>query len=145
MSPQSRRLLREERGVALALAVMLVVLIGVLGAGLLAVVITDLQATVEANKGQRAFEMAEAGVGVAGAHLASEPDLAAWSSGELNPEGSGRGSVFVSIERRGGGDEGVRFVATSTGEYAGARRRIEATFSVSGGRPTLVGWRETYA
>jgi catechol 2,3-dioxygenase-like lactoylglutathione lyase family enzyme len=36
-----------------------------LGAGLLTLVVTDLHATIEANRGQRAFEMAEAGVEVA--------------------------------------------------------------------------------
>ncbi len=142
MSPLvPRRLARDEAGVALALAVMLVVLIGVLGAGLLTVVVTDLEATVESNRGQRAFEMAEAGVEVARARLAAEPDLAGWSSGELRMEGD-EGSVRVTIERRG--DERTYFAATSTGEYAGARRRIEATFSVVGGEPKLLGWRELY-
>jgi Tfp pilus assembly protein PilX len=136
------RILREESGVALALAVMLVVVIGVMGAGLLIVVVTSLQATVEANRGQRAFEMAEAGVEVAGARLAEEPGLETYSSGELSLEGVDGGSVLVTIERRG--EEGARFKATSTGEYAGTRRRIEATFTVAGERPVLLGWRELY-
>jgi hypothetical protein len=53
-------MLADESGVALGLAIILVVVIGVMGAGLLTPVIADLQATAEANCGQRAFEMAEA-------------------------------------------------------------------------------------
>ena len=41
-----------------------------MGAGLLTVVVSDLRATLEANQGQRAFEMAEAGIEVAKARLA---------------------------------------------------------------------------
>jgi hypothetical protein len=37
-----RRLLREERGMALGLAVIVVVIVGVMGAGLLTFVATDL-------------------------------------------------------------------------------------------------------
>ena len=135
------RLAKGESGVALALAVMLVVLIGVMGAGLLTLVVIDLEATVEANRGQRAFEMAEAGVEVARARLAADPDLSDWSSGELSIEG-GEGAVLVTIERSD--SESAYFAATSTGEYAGARRRIEATFSLVSGEPDLLGWRELY-
>lgn len=135
------QLAKDEAGVALALAVLLVVVIGVMGAGLLTLVVTDLEATVEANRGQRAFEMAEAGVEVARARLATEPGLSEWSSDELRLDGE-EGSVRVTIERRDG--ERTYFAATSTGEYAGARRRIEATFSLVGGEPELLGWRELY-
>ena len=57
-----RRLVTEESGLALALAIIMIVLIGVLGAGLLAFVERDLEAVIEVNQGQRAFEIAEAGV-----------------------------------------------------------------------------------
>lgn len=124
----------------LGLAVVLVVLIGVMGAGLLTVVVSDLKATLEANQGQRAFEMAEAGIEVAKARLAEDPDLADWSSGELRMERVEGGAAVVTVERSGE----ARYVATSTGEYAGARRRIEATLSVAGDDPELVGWRELY-
>lgn len=134
-------LARDEAGVALALAVVLIVVVEVLGAALLTVVVTDLEGTIAANRGQRAFEAAEAGIEVARARLAEEPDLSEWSSGELGLEGDG-GSVLVTIERRDG--ERTYFAATATGEYAGARRRIEATFSSVGGEPQLRGWRELY-
>jgi hypothetical protein len=139
-----RRVVEDESGVVMGLAVIMVALIGVMGAGLLTLVVTDLHATIEANRGQRAFEMAEAGVEVAKARLAEDPDLAAWSSGELRMEGVAEGEVAVTIERRDG-EGGPYFVATSTGRYGSARRRIEATFSVVDGEPRLLSWRELYA
>ena len=137
------RLSKDEAGVVLGLAVIMVALIGVLGAGLLTLVVTDLHATIEANRGQRAFEMAEAGVEVAKARLAEAPDLAGWSSGELRMEGVEEGEVTVAIERRDG-ESGPYFVATSTGQWGSARRKIEATFSVVDGEPRLLSWRELY-
>src|SRR5215210_6873781 len=65
-------LLREERGMALGLAIIVVVIVGVMGAGLLTFVATDLQAVMEVNRGEQAFELAEAGVEVAKAHLAND-------------------------------------------------------------------------
>lgn len=124
----------------MGLAVILVALIGVMGAGLLTLVVTDLHATIEANRGQRAFEMAEAGVEVAKARLAEDPDLTAWSSGELRMEGDEEGIVAVTIERRDAA--GPYFAATSTGRYGSAKRKIEATFSVVDGGPRLLSWRE---
>ena len=118
----------------------IVALIGVMGAGLLTLVVTDLQATIEANRGQRAFEMAEAGVEVAKARLAE--DQANWSSGELRMAGVEQGVVEVTIEKRDG--ERPYFVATSTGQWGSARRKIEATFSMADGEPRLLSWRELY-
>jgi hypothetical protein len=136
------RFARDESGVALGLAVVMVVVIGVMGAGLLTTVVTDLEAMAEANRGQQAFGMAEAGIEVAKARVAEAPDLEAWSSGELRLEGVGEGSVAVTIERQDGEDP--RLVALSTGEYAGATRKIKATFAVADGEPTLLNWREIY-
>lgn len=133
---------QDESGVALGLAVIMVVIIGVMGAGLLTTVVTDLEAMVEANQGRQAFEMAEAGIEVAKARLAEAPDPDGWSSGELSLEGVDDGSVVVTIERRDA--EEPRFAATSTGQYGGARRKIEATFSVAEGDPILLAWRETH-
>jgi hypothetical protein len=139
-----RRMLADESGVALGLAIILVVVIGVMGAGLLTPITADLEAMAEANRGQRAFEMAEAGIEVAKARLAEAPDLAEWSSGELRVAGVEDGSVVVAVERLG--PEGdARFAATSLGRYGGARRKIEATFEVAGGEPNLLTWREVYA
>ena len=60
-----KRLVRDESGVALGLAIIMVVLIGVMGAGLLVFVNTDLKNVIENNNGQRAFQLADAGIQLA--------------------------------------------------------------------------------
>jgi Tfp pilus assembly protein PilX len=90
--------LREERGMVLGLAIIVVVVVGVMGAGLLAFVSTDLQAVVAVNKGEQAFELAEAGVEVAKAHLANDPGPANWTSGELHLDAMNENSVSATIE-----------------------------------------------
>jgi hypothetical protein len=69
-----RRLLNNESGVALGLAVIMIVLIGVMGAGLLTFVRTDLEAVVEVNQGQRALGLADAGVQAARRQLRSDAE-----------------------------------------------------------------------
>ncbi len=133
------RLVRDQKGVALGLAVILVALVGVMAAGLLTFVAADLDALMEANRGQQAFELAEAGIEVAKAHLADDPSPSDWSSGELSLEDVGESSVTVVIEY----DEAT-FKATSTGEYGGTKRRIEAVFSIEEGTPEQMSWRELY-
>ena len=134
-----RRLLPEERGMALGLAIIVVVIVGVMGAGLLTFVATDLEAVLAVNRGEQAFELAEAGIEVAKAHLANDPNPADWYSGELQMAGMGEGSVTVTVEYD---DESRTFEAISTGEYRGTRRKIEAIFSIEEGKPKLVSWRE---
>lgn len=63
------RLLRDESGIAMGLAVIMIVLIGVMGAGLLVFVRNDLEAVVEVNQGQKAFDAADAGVQAAALRL----------------------------------------------------------------------------
>jgi hypothetical protein len=133
--------MREERGVALGLAVIMVALMGVMAAGLLAFVAADLDALMEVNRGQQAFELAEAGIEVAKAHLADDPSPSGWSSGELQMEDMGDSSVAVTVEYD---DENSLFTATSTGHYGETRRRVEAVFSAGEGGPELVRWRELY-
>ncbi len=136
------RLARDERGVALGLAVIMVALIGVMAAGLLTFVAADLDALVEVNRGQQAFELAEAGIEVAKAHLADDPSPSDWSSGELRLEDASDNAVtVVTVEYD---DEEASFKATSTGEYGGTKRRIEAVFAIEDGGPELVSWRELY-
>lgn len=65
------RFIRDESGIALGLAVIMIVLIGVMGAGLLVFVRNDLEAVIEVNQGQRALEMANVGVEAAKKHLAT--------------------------------------------------------------------------
>lgn len=133
--------LREERGMALGLAVIVVVVIGVMGAGLLTFVSTDLQAVVAVNRGEQAFELAEAGVEVAKAHLANDPSPTGWSSGVLHIDGMGENSASVTVEHD---DADGSFEVVSTGQYRETKRKIEATFYVEDGEPKLLGWRELY-
>lgn len=134
-------LARDERGVTLGLAVILVALMGVMAAGLLTFVAADLDALVEVNRGQQAFELAEAGIEVAKAHLADDPTPSDWPSGELRLQGVGENAVTVTVKYD---EERSLFRATSTGEYRGTKRRIEAVFEIEGSRPELVSWRELY-
>ncbi len=64
-----RRLVKDESGVALGLAVIMILLIGVMGAGLLTFVRQDLLTVVEVNQGQKALNIADAGVQAAKAQL----------------------------------------------------------------------------
>ena len=137
----TRRLLPEERGMALGLAIIVVVIVGVMGAGLLTFVATDLEAVVAVNRGEQAFELAEAGIEVAKSHLASDSGPADWSSGELHMASMNEGSVTVSVEYN---DESRTFQAVSTGDYRETSRKIEATFSIEEGKPELLSWRELY-
>ena len=68
----ARRLVADESGMTLALAIMMIVIIGVMGAGLLTFVNSDLNTVKEENRGQRAFEMADAGIGAAKRQLYSD-------------------------------------------------------------------------
>jgi type II secretory pathway component PulK len=126
---------------ALGLAIIVVVIVGVMGAGLLIFVATDLEAVLAVNRGEQAFELAEAGIEVAKAHLANDTSPADWSSGELHMAGIDEGSVTVSIEYN---DESGTFEAVSTGDYRQTSRKIEATFSIEEGKPKLLSWRELY-
>ena len=136
-----RRLLPEERGMALGLAIIVVVIVGVMGAGLLTFVATDLEAVVAVNRGEQAFELAEAGIEVAKAHLANDSSPADWSSGELHMAGMIEGSVTVTIEYDA---ESGTFEAVSTSQYRETSRKIEATFAIEEGKPKLLSWRELY-
>ena len=134
-----QHLLPEQRGMALGLAIIVVVIVGVMGAGLLTLVATDLEAVVAVNRGGQAFEMAEAGIEVAKAHLANDSSQADWSSGELDLAGMAEGSVVVTVEHD---DETASFTAVSTGDYRETRRKIEAIFSIEDEGPQLLSWRE---
>ena len=125
----------------LGLAVIVVVIVGVMGAGLLTFVATDLKAVAELNRGEQAFELAEAGIEVAKAHLANDPSPADWSPGELHMEGMVEGSVTVTIEYD---NQSGTFEVVSTGQYRETRRKIEATFFIEEGKLELLSWRELY-
>lgn len=57
-----KRFIDDESGMTMGLTVIMIVLIGVMGAGLLTFVSRDLNSVVEVNQGQRAQEMADAGL-----------------------------------------------------------------------------------
>jgi hypothetical protein len=69
-----KQLLRDESGVALGIAIMVMVIIGVMGAGLLVFVRNDLEAVIEVNQGQRAFDIADAGAQVAKQQLLGDKE-----------------------------------------------------------------------
>src|SRR5215218_10479007 len=69
-----RRFVSDESGMTLALAMVMILLIGVMGAGLLTFVNSDLNTMTEENRGQRAFEAADAGIEAAKRQLASNVD-----------------------------------------------------------------------
>lgn len=75
-----RRLLREESGAALAIAVIMVVLVGVMGAGLLVFVSNDLKSVVEVNQGQQAINLADAGVQAAKRQLRADAQRSHYDS-----------------------------------------------------------------
>ena len=67
-----QRLLRDESGMTMGLAIMMILLISVMGAGLLTFVSRDLNTVIEENRGQRAFEVADAGIEAAKRQFASD-------------------------------------------------------------------------
>lgn len=84
-----KRLLKDEAGVALGLAIIMIVLIGMMGAGLLTFVMADLNAVVEVNQGQKALETADAGVQAARRQLLSDATANATTNVYDNNTGNG--------------------------------------------------------
>lgn len=153
-----RRFAKDESGMAMGLAIITMVLIGVMGAGLLTFVVTDLNSVVEVNQGQRAFEVADAGIQAAERQLASKPEQGSydggsgdvqWSFDKSNtscPELGGRGMCLENLDATSGTDDSVNvtieslsaesFEVVSTGGYGEAKRRIEAIYKRSGTGPS---------
>lgn len=129
------RFTKNESGIALPLAIGVMVIVGVMGAGLLTFVTTDLQSVAETNRGQKAFEMADAGVKAAKMQLASEPgNIADWTgaSGKRLAEIDGN-AVDVKIEPNTPSTNLYRVTSTgySPADGTGAKRKVEAIFSVT--------------
>ena len=146
------RLLRDESGIAMGLAVIVVVIVGVMGAGLLVFVRNDLEAVVEVNQGQRAFEMADAGVQAAKQQLNEDSDSdrydgegeddVPWSFDENNSSCGDLGNSgmclkdldnnpstddMVNVTIESNSDDTLTVI--STGGYGAAKRKIEAVFT----------------
>lgn len=75
MKPRASDIARDESGMALGLAIIMILVIGVMGAGLLAFVQRDLESVVEVNQGQKALKMSDAGVEAARYHLANRDSM----------------------------------------------------------------------
>src|SRR5829696_1547377 len=146
-----RRVVKNELGSTLPLAMMMVVIIGVMGAGLLTFVGADLNTVIETNRGQKALELADAGVAAAKRQLTSHcggdvncellydggGDDILWSTFYPNGDPGGVGitltdlddsvttpnKVEVAIEYRPDTDD---FKVISTGYYGVAKRKVEA-------------------
>jgi hypothetical protein len=145
-----RRLRKDESGMTMGLALIMIVLLGTMGAGLLTFASGDLNAVLEVNRAQRAFELADAGVGAAKRQLTldcgSDPncevryndftvyvDDVRWSKfytggggvtlTNLDGSATTSDSVLVTIEYRPATDD---FKVISTGTYGDAKRKIEA-------------------
>ena len=151
----ARRFVHDEAGMTLALAMIMIIIIGAMGAGLLTFVNRDLVTVVEENRGQRAFEVADAGIQAAKRQLASNVDRAIyngngaggcgiddtqWSAlrcgtplglsmNNLDRLGTTSDSAHVIIYYRSATDD---FRVVSTGTYGDpprqSKRRIEAIF-----------------
>jgi type II secretory pathway pseudopilin PulG len=109
---------RDESGVALGLAVIVVVLIGVLAAGLLAVLRSDLEATARANGGQRALHLADAGAQAAAAQLRADADPAHYDADGADnsgwahaPPGGGRPGETLVLDG-GTASVSIRYLLT---------------------------------
>ncbi len=144
-----QRLIRDESGMTMGLTVIMMVLVGVMGAGLLVFVQRDLESVVENNQGQRAFEMTEAGVQLAKeqlkddsipAHYNGGTDDVQWSTSKggmtlNNLDGSATTSDSVKVEIQYNLDTTNiidRFSVVSTGTYGDAKRKVQAVFRRSG-------------
>jgi hypothetical protein len=157
----ARRLVRDESGMTMGLAIIMIVLIGVMGAGLLTFVSRDLNTVVEENRGQRAFGMSDAGVQAAQRQLLSDCGSATdcekyyndtsstvfvgaedkrWSKAkggltlnDLDGDGDPSDNVKVEIETIASTANPYDFTVTSTGNYGDNKRKIEAKLGGTGG------------
>ena len=135
----------------MGLAVIVVLLVGVMGAGLLVFVRNDLEAVVEVNQGQKAFDVADASVQVAKRHLSKvdanpesyDADAAngesAWSEGagkSLDFDGDGNDDITVGIrylepstsdEEAGDEDHAPAVLSTGESEYPGGENYFRVT------------------
>ena len=128
----------------MGIVIIMLVLIGVMGAGLLTFVRTDLTTVVEVNQGERAFELADAGVQAAVQQLkdpvnanasryngggddlqwSEDPSKGGVTLNDLDSSAATSDSVLVTIKTLS--TPANSFLVTSTGTYGEARRKIEA-------------------
>ncbi len=151
----ARRFVKDESGMTLGLAMMMILLISVMGAGLLTFASRDLNTVLETNRAQRAFEVADAGVGAAGRQLSANvvrehyngdgagncgSDDIQWSAlrctdpdgltlNNLDGDATTSDSVHVTIEYKSATEDfPEHFLVISEGTYGVAKRKIETIF-----------------
>jgi hypothetical protein len=78
------RFLRDESGMVMGIAIMMIVIVGVMGAGLLMFVNRDLESVITVNQGQRALELADAGAQAAKQQLRADPDRTHYDADAAN-------------------------------------------------------------
>ncbi len=146
--------LKEETGAALGMAIIMVVLIGVMGAGLLTFVSRDLNAVVKANQGQRAFDLADAGIEAARKELSANPNTSLYDGGSDDSQWSYSktgmnvrypdfpdDSANVQITYR---SSGKYYEVISEGMIGEARRKLEPRYVATSDGVQLLSWREVY-
>lgn len=107
-----QRFVRDESGMALGIAIFVMVIVGVMGAGLLVFVRNDLEAVVEVNQGQRALEAADAGVQAARRQLLS--DATANATANIYDNNGANGDSPWSPVPRAGAPNGGRNLTFDT-------------------------------
>lgn len=127
--------IKNESGMVLPLAIIMIVLVSVMGAGLLTFVVTDQENLIEVNQGQDAFEMADAGAQAAKMQLKTNPDASLYTSSFDWSDADGKD---LSMDNADGKDARVRiepntpstglFTATSTGTAGNATRKIQTIY-----------------
>lgn len=138
-----QRFIKDESGMVMGLVIVMVVLIGVMGAGLLTFVMTDLRSMAQTNRGQQAFEVADAGVEVAKQQLIADDNFLTnydggtddlpWSfyhtSGGMTLN-LRAGSAKVTIQMINASPASFRIISVGDAKNASgnvdARRKIEA-------------------
>lgn len=150
------RLVKEEAGMTMGLVVIMIVLIGVMGAGLLTFVSTDLNTVVEVNQGQRAFEMADAGIKAAKKQLRdkdSNPKHYGGSDGNTGDIQWAKSKGGMNLDMTDSTDRvnvkiesdtpsSAYYTVTSTGGAGDAARKVEAVLlhTASLGRGGIPAW-----
>lgn len=134
------KLIRDEAGMTMGIVIIMIVLIGVMGAGLLTFVSTDLNAVVEANQGQRAFEMGDAGIEAAKKQIRDEDpnpnhyggadgatgDIQ-WAASEGGKDLTMSGTADeVNVQIQSNVPSAGYYTVTSLGSSGEAQRRVEA-------------------
>lgn len=130
--------MKNESGIVLPLAIIMIVLVSVMGAGLLTFVITDQTNLLEVNQGQDAFEMADAGAKAAKMQLKAYPDASLYTGSFDWSDADGKD---LSMDNANGKDARVRiepnmpstglFTATSTGTAGNAKRKVQTIYKAT--------------